>query len=352
MAMSFHLPDARGLTDEVLEALRLRAIRALEKGWNECEVADVFGVARETVCRWWSDFSSGGTEGLPGRRTGRPRGQGRTLDDEQAQHLQQILDSKVPQEVGIAAALWTRRAVRDLIRNEYGIQMPLRTVGHYLARWGYTCKKPRRQAQQQDPALVQAWLTSEYPAIKWRAALEGAQIQWEDETGVLADRHPGKGYARRGQAATLKVPPAHLRINVLATISNEGQARFMTLTKTVTSACFIEFLERLVRGSERKIFLIADQLPAHMAGIVDDWLEAHRDRIEMFSLPAHTPERNVQEYVNQDLKSHVHTAGLPPDKASLREQVQSFLRSLVHLPERIKSYFEHPLTRYAAGELV
>lgn len=349
MAMSFHLPDSRSLTDEVLEALRPRAIRALEKGWNECEVADVFGVARETVCRWWSEYRSGGIDALPGKRTGRPRGLGRTLDDEQAQHLQQILDEHVPEDVDVAAALWTRRAVRDLIHKEYGILMPLRTVSCYLDRWGYTCKKPRRHARKQDPVKVKTWLKRTFPAIKRRAAQEGAQIYWEDETGVLADRHPGKGYARRGQPATLKVPPPHLRINVLATISNEGKARFRTSTKSVTGQRFIEFLRWLIQGSERKIFLIVDQLPGHMAGIVDDWLAAHRDRIQMFPMPAHAPELNVQEYVNQDLKSHVHTAGLPADKASLREQVQSFLRSLVHMPERIRSYFAHPLTRYAGA---
>jgi DNA-binding transcriptional regulator YiaG len=52
--MVIPLPDARELSDEVLEALRLRALRGCQLGLTEVQVAEVLGVARETVSRWWS----------------------------------------------------------------------------------------------------------------------------------------------------------------------------------------------------------------------------------------------------------------------------------------------------------
>lgn len=348
MAMSFSLPDPRSLTDEVLEALRLRAIRGCELGLNECQVADVLGVSREAVCIWWSCFREGGIEALPHDRTGRPRGSGRTLSDDQARHLQEILDANNPQDVGIAAALWTRLALRDLIRKEYAIDMPVRTVGTYLARWGYTCKRPRRHAQKQDADEVETWLKTTYPAIETRAAQAGAEIHWCDETGIAADHHPGRGYARKGQPATMDVPDAHIRVNMIATITNEGTLRFMTYTKTMTAALFLVFLQRLIAGSERKIFLIADRLRAHEAGVVKEWLDEHRDRIEMFFLPRRAPELNVEEYLNNDLKSNVLSETLPPDASTLRSQVQSFMHRVLRLTGHIQSYFQHPLTQYAA----
>ena len=110
-----------------------------------------------------------GLEALPGDRTGRPVGSGRTLNDGQAARLRTILNEKSPEEVGIASPLWTRRAVAELIRKEYGIDMPVRTVGEYLERWGYTAKVPRRHAKDQDPEEVRHWLEVTYPAIKARA---------------------------------------------------------------------------------------------------------------------------------------------------------------------------------------
>ena len=79
--MAISLPDARQLSDEVLQALRLRALRGCELGYTETEVAELLGLSRETVSRWWTAYAEDGMEALPGERTGRPVGSGRTLND-------------------------------------------------------------------------------------------------------------------------------------------------------------------------------------------------------------------------------------------------------------------------------
>jgi transposase len=135
--MAIPLPDARELSDEVLEALRLRALRGCELGLTEATVADLLGVCRETVCHWWSDYSQGGLDALPHHRTGRPVGSGRLLSAPQADRIQQLLRAYRPEELGIAAPVWTRRAVLELIRKECSVSLALRTVGLYLQRWGF-----------------------------------------------------------------------------------------------------------------------------------------------------------------------------------------------------------------------
>src|SRR6267154_3722352 len=85
VTMAVPLPDARALSDEVLEALRLRALRGCELGFTEADVADLLGVCRETVCRWWAAYCQGGVAALPHDRTGRPQGSGRVLDAAQGQ---------------------------------------------------------------------------------------------------------------------------------------------------------------------------------------------------------------------------------------------------------------------------
>src|SRR5262245_13409521 len=212
--MAIELPDARQLSDPVLEALRLRALRGCELGFSETEMADVLGVARETVCRWWSAYQNGGLEALPQERTGRPVGSGRTLDESQAMHLQGMLKDHSPEDWRIAAPLWTRRAVRDLIRNEYGIDMPIRTVGAYLTRWGYTSKKARRRAKGQDPEEVREWLENIYPAIEEAARREGGEIHWCDEKGVGANEFSGRGYAPVGQTPAIEVASHPCQMNV------------------------------------------------------------------------------------------------------------------------------------------
>ncbi len=86
--MAVSLPDSRHLSDEVLQAVRLRAIHACELGFTQAEISQIIGVSPETVSRWSSAYSSKGMEGIPGDRTVRPEGTGRTLSDDQASSIQ------------------------------------------------------------------------------------------------------------------------------------------------------------------------------------------------------------------------------------------------------------------------
>jgi transposase len=345
--MAITVPDARELSDEVLEALRLRAVCGCELGYTETELADIFGVSRETVCRWYSAYAQGGRDALPHQRTGRPLGSGRAVSDEQADRIRRLLEDHSPADLGIAAPLWTRRAVGDLIRQEFGIHLADRTVGLYRERWGLTAKRPRRRARDQDPEEVRQWLAETYPAIEERAEAEGAVIHWCDEVGVAADQQPARGYAPEGEPATMDVPDRHIRANPIATITNDGEVHSMTDTTTMTAALFLVFLGRLLRSTTAKVFLIIDRLPAHTTPEVARWVAAHRDRIEVFYLPRYAPELNADEYLNNDLKGTVNAAGLPHNTKEVRSRIQGFMRKLLHLPEHVRSYFEHPCVLYA-----
>ena len=347
--MAITLPDTRQLSDETLEAFRLLALHGRELGYTEADLGELLGVTRETISRWCSAYSKGGLDALPGERTGRPLGSGRTLTDDQAQRIQQILDTKTPEERNIPAALWNRRAVRDLIQNECGVLLAVRTVGTYLSRWGYTSKKPQRRACNQDPEEVQTWIEETYPELEKKAEAEGAEIFWCDETGAVADAYSGTGYAKKGAPATVEVPHPHIHMNAISAVSNTGSVRFMTYSQTMTAALFIVFLGRLLRSTTGKIVLIVDRLKVHQSRAVLEWVAAHADRLELVYLPRSAPERNVDEYLNNDLKGQINEQGLSKSSSELRSRMQQFLRKLFHFPDHVRSYVQAPLVQYAAA---
>jgi hypothetical protein len=147
----------------------------------------------------------------------------------------------------------------------------------------------------------------------------------------------------------MEVPDRHLRANQISTITNRGQVRFMTYLGTMTAALYLVFLGRLLRSTTGKVLLIVDRLRAHKTPEVVEWLARHRDRIEVFYLPRYAPELNADEYLNNDLKGEVNAAGLPHNKQEVRSRIQMFMRKLLHLPERVMSYFQHPSVQYAAA---
>jgi transposase len=346
--MAIELPDGRHESDDVLDALRSRAVHARELGYSVVDIAAILGVREETVSRWCSQYDRGGREALPGDRTGRPIGSGRLLTGEQERCIQEAIETKSPQELEIPSALWTRQAVQELIKRRVGIRLPIRTVGEYLRRWGFTPQKPVRKAYKQDPLAVAEWLEKTYPEIERRAAKEGGEIHWGDETGVRSTCQHSRGYAHPGETPELIVPGNRFSVNMIATITNQGKVRWMIDTGKMNAALFIVFLSRLIAGAAKKVFLIVDHLSVHEAAAVDEWLADKVDRIEVFYLPKYAPERNPDEYLNCDVKANINTDGLPKDREELQGKLHRFMQRLAKLPARIASYFKHKYIAYAA----
>lgn len=343
-------PDARLLKPTTQNYLRQQAIRLREQGKRNIDIAAYLGVHRNTITGWWKDYQTQGEEGLTQQQRGAKYGAGRTLSTEQESQVQERMRDQFPDELGIDSALWTRRAVQTLIEQEFGVAMPIRTVGEYLKRWGYTPQKPLKRAYEQDPKAVQQWLDVTYPALVKQAKSEGAEIAWGDESGLRSDAQVGRGYAPKGKtpATNLSQKKRH-RINFIASVSNQGLVRFMLYAGKLDSLVFILFLERLIGQQQRKLYWIVDRHPVHQAQVVQDWLSTHSCRIELVFLPPYSPHLNPVEYLNGDVKQGVHSKAPSRNFEQLRHRALCHLRKLQKLPARVRSYFQHPEIAYAAS---
>jgi transposase len=343
-------PDARHLTIETQEYLRQQAIRLREQDKPVQTISEYLGVHRNTVSQWWWEYEMYGEAALYQQQRGRQRGEGRTLSASEESRIQACMSDHYPQDYDIDSALWTRRAVQELIEQCCGVVMPIRSVGEYLKRWGYSPQRPAQRAYEQDPKAVEQWLNQTYPAIEQRAEAEGAEIQWADESGISSNEYGGRGYAPIGQ--TPEIRPSQRkreRVNFIASVNNQGSVRFMLYTCTFTATVLIEFLERLIKTRSTKVFWIVDRHPVHRQPKVQQWLAQHSSKIEMFELPSYSPQLNPVEYLNGDVKQDVH--GKPPTRnlSQLKGRVMSHLRKLQKLPQRVRNYFKHPSIAYAAA---
>ena len=168
--------DGRQLSIETQNYLRQQAIRLREQGKPVGEIADYLGVNRSVVGKWWRQYNAKGDAAMNQQRRGRQPGAGQRLNEEQQAQLRRSIEQGYPEAYGIESGLWTRRAVQALIAQQCDIKMPVRTVGDYLKRWGYSPQRPLKRAYEQDPDAVAAWVEEDYPAIAARAKAEGADI--------------------------------------------------------------------------------------------------------------------------------------------------------------------------------
>ena len=340
--------DTRKLKPEVQQQLRSQAIRLRKTHRTYAEIGEIIGVHPTNVCKWWKAYERGGKKAIDHKQRGRPKGACRTLTKDQEKEIQAAIRDRFPDQLKLPFALWTRIAVQQLIAQLYSMHMPVRTVGEYLKRWGFTPQKPITKAYEKNPKAVERWLHEQYPAIVKRAKSEKAEIHWGDETGLINNAYYHRSYAPMGKTPAFRMPAKRERVSMISSATNQGKVRFMLYEKAMNSQIMIKFMRRLIRSADRKVYLILDNLRSHHSKKVKEWLDSHAEEIEVFFLPSYSPELNPDEYLNRDLKLNVHSGKPTRTKSQLAKKTISNLRKLQVLPVRVKKYFENPNIAYAA----
>jgi len=340
--------DTRKLKPEVQAQLRKQVVRLRSSGKSYREIGQIVGIHPTNACKIFSAYKKGGPNAIAAKTRGRKHGSCRTLTPEQEKRLKKAIVDKTPDQLKFPFALWTRRAVKELIRQLFSIDMPIRTVGEYLSRWGFTPQKPLRRAYEQNPKVVQKWLDEQYPAIVEMAQKEQAEINWGDETGLCNSDQHGRCYAPKGKTPVISLNAKRESFSLISAITNQGKVRFMLYDKGMNAQIFIKFCGRLIKDADKKVYLIVDNLRVHHSNIVKDWVEQHKDQIQLFFLPSYSPELNPDEYLNCDLKAGVLSTAPARSKSQLKCKALSHLRMLQKRPKRVVKYFKHPKIAYAA----
>lgn len=295
--------DARQLTQSAQEELRFRAVTMVRSGLTQTVVAQMLEVSRMAVGMWCRRSVADGLDALKKGKRGNPTGP--RLKGPQAAMICNIIRDRRPEQMKLPFFLWTREALQRLIEEQYGIILAIRTVGDYLARWGFTVQTPLVRVYERSEPAVQRWLTEEYPAIVARAKKEGAGVWWGDETGLRSRHYTGTSYSPRGKTPVTKGSGKHFGCNLISALTNRGELAFMVYEGMFNAATFRDFMERLIKqAGGRKVFLILDNLKVHKAKILRPWHVEHAHEIELFFLPSYSPDLNPDEILNHDLKAN------------------------------------------------
>lgn len=341
--------DNRKLKPEALYERRKQVIRLHKLAHNPNQIAKMCELSHTAVTKVIGLYEQGGMAALKLGQRGRRTGESRQLTPDQELHIQRMICEKRPEQLKMDFALWSRAAVSQLIEQEYQITLPVRTTGLYLKRWGFTPQKPIKRAYEQSPVAVQAWLDTAYPAIAKRAKAEDGEIHWGDETAVVNTDVRGRSFAPRGKTpVTMAVGGTRQKLSMIASVTNQGKARWMIIDGAFNHERLIEFFESLIKDAGRKIFLILDNLSVHHCKPVKAWVAEHISEIEVFYLPSYSPELNPEERLNADLKQVIRSKVQVRTKEKLRLATENHMSDIASKPERVKTYFQDAFVKYAA----
>jgi transposase len=335
--------DGRKLDHATLEAMRLRAVSAVEAGQHPEDVAASLGMHRKTVYGWLAKVRQGGKEALKARPVpGRPP----KLTGEQMRRLYTLIVGTDPRQLQFEFALWTREMVRVLIRREFGVGLSAVSVGRLLRTLGLSPQRPLWRAWQADPQAVQRWKDEQFPAIRAQAKAEGATIYFADEAGVRSDYHSGTTWAPVGATPVVKATGARHSLNMISAVTGQGLLRFATYTGSFTAATFIEFCRKLLADTPGPVYLVVDGHPTHKAKKVKEYAASTTGRLKIFILPAYSPQLNPDEWVWKNVK-HDRVARTSARTAEeFKANVLAALHRLQKLPATIRAFFADPDLAY------
>jgi transposase len=340
--------DVRKISPEEQWFMRKTIIKMHQKGFTPNEVSNILDVKLRHIHSTIKKYNEGGWEAIALKKMGRPLGSNTTLTHEQEEAIKKEIITKAPEMHGLPGFLWDMRNVLLLIVVLFNIKVPRSSMSEYFKRWEFTPQRPIIRNYKQNPEHVRAWLDIEYPKIKERAKQENADIYWGDEVGIQNKCNYVRGYAPKGQTPSAKVSSEKkIRINMVSAINNQGKLRFMTYEGKMNQQRLIDFMKRLIKSNDRKVFLILDNLTVHHGKIAKAWVEENKDRIEVFYLPSYSPDLNPDEYFNGTLKRELASRGNSNTKEKFIKQVRSSARKIQANKKLVSNLFEAKDVNYA-----
>ncbi|SRR6266568_2792780 len=321
---------------------RVDAIRLLSQGYTKAEVARIFDVTESSVYGWQKAYRDGGLGALS---TKIASGRKKLLSDKQLLQLSGWL-RRDPRQLELDFGLWTRKLVRELIRRKFAIDYSEQNVGRILKMLGFSPQRPVYQALEQDEEKRRIWMEETFPAIKERAEKEGARIFFADEAGCRTDHHAGTTWSPVGQTPVVKGIGKRESIGMISAVSMRGAMHWMVFKGTMDSGLFTEYLGRLIHDIKGEVFLIVDRAGYHTSKETREWVDKHKNRIELFFLPSYSPDLNPDEWVWKNVKHDSIARIVPQRPGHLFEIADRALRVLRATPRKIRSFFADPKLAY------
>ena len=133
------------LSPKEQEELRKKIVRQMKKKSDTKEVAEICECSIRHVQSTWKKYQEGGIEAILAVKMWYAHGQRGKLTPEQEATIKKEITEKYPVDCGLVGHLWGRAEVSELVKRRFGIEMPLSTMGDYLARWNFTYQRPKKR---------------------------------------------------------------------------------------------------------------------------------------------------------------------------------------------------------------
>jgi len=316
--------------------IRIRAVRAVDRGMSVQEVDQAYSTHRSTVHRWVNRYKQEkGNKGLvrkPG--SGRPQ----KLETLNSDELLSVV-SMPATHFGYETDFWTCKRLCQVIKERFEISLSRCTVWRRLRNANLTYQKPERRYYEANEETRIEWIQIELPKILRAVKEYKAILYFEDESNISLTALLGKTWAPRGKTPTQTVTGKRGGIAAMSAISQRGSLLFALHEKRIASDEIIHFLDQLLQHHKRRhLVVVMDQARPHTSKKTKKYIEKQR-RLHVFYLPPYSPDWNPDEKVWNHLKHQELKGHQAKTKEEMKVLAESKLTKMASDPHTLRGIF-------------
>jgi transposase len=243
-----------------------------------------------------------------------------------------------PEQAGIELANWNRKAVREFIKQSFGLILGRSSCVNYLHRLGFVIKRPKKRFLKADKEKREAF-TQFYADLKAASQATGARIFFVDEAHFRADVDLRSKWVLKGEPALADStsPRWGEKATYYSGVCLEtGEVETMEVSGNCNAEASVTFLRQLRQSSEKPLLVIWDNGPAHYGEAIRDYLKTPDLNLRLIPLPGYSPDFNADEAVWDWVREEVTANLCLGTKAKVQEKVGRFFSGLCKRTDEVK----------------
>jgi transposase len=315
----------------------MRAWDLSQQGWAQCDIAEALGASRPAVSRWLAAAEEGGPGVLRSRL--HPGRAGKLLPGQR--YLLADCLWHGAEAYGFAGDLWTCDRIRQVVKEEFGVDYHKGHVSRILKEIGWTPQVPITRAIQRDEEAIARWREHDWPQLKRVATRQGRTLLFVDESGFYLLPGVVKTYGPEGQTPVVDELQTRDHLSVMGGLTTDGRVYTLVRQKSLTGLETVEFLEHIGRQIKGPVLAIWDRSPIHRrANVTEFAASVGAANLRLEPLPAYAPDLNPVEWLWRHLKKVEMRNLTCLDREELHQEFHLALGRIRAKPRLFPSFFE------------
>jgi len=313
---------------------RISALLDVAKDEAITDIAEKYGVARQTVYRWIAEFV---LEGIDSLKYEKSSGRKPRLTKTQKARLKEVVKAG-PQAAGFGTACWTSLLIQIVIYREFKVLYSRHYVCQLLRNLDFSFQKARFVSDHLDEKRRQEWMEKEWPKILRKARKMRAWLFFGDEASFPQWGSLGYTWAPKGEQPVVKTTGKRKAYKVFGLIDFfTGRLFYRGIDGRFNSETYQAFLLKVLAETTRHLVIIQDGAKYHTSKAMREFFAAHQDRITVYQLPSYSPDYNPIEFLWKNVKREATHNQYFPEFELLTLSVDQALAYYAKHPDEVKS---------------